>query len=104
MISTNVSRWYDVECDNPVCERLSSVSYGHCVGWALPVQAIKSALEAGWGMQDDGTGIERMYCPLCRQKLAVMTPTPEFLAALRAGWELRFENGRCTLHAREITA
>lgn len=103
MIKTNASRWYDVECDGKECKRLASMEYGHCLGWALPTQAVKAAIEASWGIRTEN-GIDRMYCPLCRQKLDVMTPTQEFLAALGAGWELRFENGRCTLHAREITA
>lgn len=30
MIKTNTSRWYDVECDAPNCERLASMEYRQC--------------------------------------------------------------------------
>lgn len=61
MIKVNTSRWYDVECDNPKCERLASVSYGRCLGWALPTQAVNAAVEAGWERREEN-GIEHMYC------------------------------------------
>jgi hypothetical protein len=92
MIKTNISRWYDVECDNPKCGRLASMDYGHCLGWALPTQAVKSAIEASWGIRTEN-GIDRMYCPRCRMGLMLMTPTPEFLAAVEAGGEVRIDDG-----------
>lgn len=68
MIKTNTSRWYDVECDGDGCERLASMDYGHCLGWATPTQAVDAALEARWERREEN-GIEHMYCYWCRQLL-----------------------------------
>lgn len=64
MIKTNTSRWYDVECDNPKCERLVSMDYELCLGWVSPMQAVNAAMEAGWERREEN-GIEHMYCPFC---------------------------------------
>lgn len=67
MIKTNTGRWYDVECDNPKCERLASMDYELCLGWATPTQAINAAVESGWVRREEN-GLEHMYCHRCRQK------------------------------------
>ena len=92
MIKTDTSRWYDVECDAPDCERLASMDYGNCLGWSLPTQAVKAAVEASWGIRTED-GVDRMYCPMCRMGLMMMTPTPEFAAAVKAGGEVRIDDG-----------
>lgn len=92
MIKTNASRWYDMECDNPECGRLASMEYGHCLGWKLPTQAVKAAIEASWGIRTEN-GIDRTYCQSCRMGLMMMTPTPEFIAAVEAGGDVRIDDG-----------
>lgn len=67
MIQTNTSRWYDVGCDNPRCGLMASMSYEGCLGWATPTRAVNAAIESGWERREEN-GIERMYCPWCRQK------------------------------------
>lgn len=62
MIKTNTSRWYDVQCDAPDCNRMISAEYQQCIGWALPTQAVNAAMEAGWGRREED-GLEHMYCP-----------------------------------------
>lgn len=62
MIKTNISRWYDVQCDTPGCEMLASSEYQKCIGWALPTQAVNAAIDAGWERREED-GIEHMYCP-----------------------------------------
>lgn len=61
MIKSNTSRWYDVQCDAPDCNRMISAEYQQCIGWALPTQAVNAAMEAGWGRREED-GIEHMYC------------------------------------------
>lgn len=62
MIKTNTSRWYDVECDYPGCDRLVSWDCNLCLGWARTTLAIDAALEAGWERREEN-GVEHMYCP-----------------------------------------
>ena len=61
MIKTNISRWYDVQCDAPDCNHMISAEYQQCIGWALPTQAVNAAMEAGWERREED-GIEHMYC------------------------------------------
>lgn len=67
MIKTNISRWYDVECDGKECEMLASMDYEICLGWATPTAAVNAALEAGWERREEN-GIEHMYCQEHKQK------------------------------------
>ena len=62
MIKTNISRWYDVQCDAPDCEMMISAKYKQCIGWALPTQAVNAAVEAGWERREED-GIEHMSFP-----------------------------------------
>lgn len=61
MIKTNTSRWYDVQCDAPGCNRMISAECQQCIGWALPTQAVNAAMEAGWERREED-GTEHMYC------------------------------------------
>ena len=66
MLKIGVSHWYDFECDNPKCERLVSMDYGHCLGWATPGQATEAALNACWERTVEH-GVVHFYCFWCKQ-------------------------------------
>ena len=61
MVKTDITRWYDIQCDAPNCERLISAEYQQCICWALPTQAVNAAIEAGWQRREED-GLEHMYC------------------------------------------
>lgn len=64
MIKTDITRWYDVQCDAPDCGEKAGLFYSDYfnMSWDSPSKAVDAALTAGWQRREED-GVEHMYCP-----------------------------------------